>query len=330
VTPDSRTRESSPPHDAIRIAVTLGDPRGIGPEVTESAVRRLRATGSAPHLILIGPSRSPQAEIATDYIDVGEYDAAVPRSAGRVAGRAIERAVALAKAGQVDAIVTAPIDKSAFHAAGYPYPGHTEMLAELSGGERVAMMMCAEETRLGGALRVVLATTHMPLSAVPAALTTDLLIEQAELTRHALTADWSIAQPRLALCALNPHASDSGLFGDEEDRVMRPAVDALKSKGVNIRGPIPADTVFVRALAGEFDAVIAPYHDVGMAAFKTAAFGRGVNVTLGLPFPRTSPDHGTALDIAGRGIADSSSMLEALELAIRLAHSRSRSIATMR
>ena len=330
MTPESRTRESSPPNDAIRIAVTLGDPRGIGPEVTEKAVRGLRAAGPAPHLILVGPSDSPLADIGADYIDVGDYDGASARSAGRVAGLAIEKAVALARAGQVDAIVTAPIDKSAFHTAGYSYPGHTEMLAALCGDVTVAMMMSAEETRLGGALRVVLATTHMRLSAVAQAVTTDLLIEQAELTSRSLRADWSIAEPRLALCALNPHASDAGLFGDEEERVMRPALEALRSRGVTIKGPIPADTVFVRALSGEFDAVIAPYHDVGMAAFKTAAFGRGVNVTLGLPFPRTSPDHGTALDIAGRGIADSSSMLEALELAIRLARSRSHSIATMR
>jgi 4-hydroxythreonine-4-phosphate dehydrogenase len=281
-------------------------------------------------LILVGPSDSPLTDIGTDYIGVGDYDGSSPRSAGRVAGLAIEKAVALASEGQVDAIVTAPIDKSAFPAAGYSYPGHTEMLSALCGDVPVAMMMCAEKTRLGGALRVVLATTHMRLSAVASAVTTDLLIAQAELTRQSLSADWSISEPRLALCALNPHASDAGLFGDEEERVMRPAIEALRTKGVTIKGPIPADTVFVRALAGEFDAVIAPYHDVGMAAFKTAAFGRGVNVTLGLPFPRTSPDHGTALDIAGRGIADSSSMLEALELAIRLAQPRSRSIATMR
>jgi 4-hydroxythreonine-4-phosphate dehydrogenase len=282
------------------------------------------------HLVVVGPSNSPHSDITKDYVGVGDYDGSSAHSAGRVAGLAIEKAVALASNGHVDAIVTAPIEKSAFHAAGFPYPGHTEMLAALCGHVPVAMMMCAEETRLGGALRVVLATTHMRLSAVAAAVTTELLIEQAELTRQALSADWSIAEPRLALCALNPHASDAGLFGDEEERIMRPAIDALHRRGVAVNGPIPADTVFVRALAGEFDAVIAPYHDVGMAAFKTAAFGRGVNVTLGLPFPRTSPDHGTALDIAGRGIADSSSMLEALELAIRLAQTRSRTIATMR
>ncbi len=330
MTPDSRTRESSPPHDALRIAVTLGDPRGIGPEVTEGAVRRLRSTGSDPHLILVGPTHSALAELAADYIAVGDFEPGSAASAGRMAGLAIERAVALALSGQVDAIVTAPIEKSAFHAAGYPYPGHTEMLAALAGGVPVAMMMSADETRLGGPLRVVLATTHLPLAEVPAALTTELLIEQATLTRNALRDDWDIEEPRLALCAFNPHASDSGLFGDQEERIMRPAVEALKAAGARIAGPIPADTVFVRALAGEFDAVIAPYHDVGMAAFKTAAFGRGVNVTLGLPFPRTSPDHGTALDIAGRGVADPSSMLEALELAIRLAQTRKRSIAPLR
>jgi 4-hydroxythreonine-4-phosphate dehydrogenase len=291
---------------------------------------RLRTTGSVPQLILVGPTGFAPAGLVDAYIDVGEFEAADAASAGRVAGLAIERAVQLALAGQVDAIVTAPIEKSAFHAAGYPYPGHTELLAALSGHVPVAMMMCAEETRLGGPLRVVLATTHLRLADVSAALTTELLVEQATLTRQALTEDWSIEEPRLALCALNPHASDSGLFGDEEERVMRPAVEALRSAGTLIVGPVPADTVFVRALRGEFDAVLAPYHDVGMAAFKTASFGSGVNVTLGLPFPRTSPDHGTALDIAGRGRADPSSMLEAIELAIRLANSRKQTNATLR
>jgi 4-hydroxythreonine-4-phosphate dehydrogenase len=181
------------------------------------------------------------------------------------------------------------------------------------------MMMAAERTAIGGGLRVVLATTHLPLSDVPAAVTTSLLVEQATLTHTALHASWRIAKPRLALCALNPHASDGGLFGDQEARVMRPAIETLRAQGIDIRGPIPADTVFVRAARGEFDAVIAPYHDVGMAAFKTAAFGHGVNVTLGLPFVRTSPDHGTAIDIAGTGAADSSSMEEAIRLAIMLA-----------
>jgi 4-hydroxythreonine-4-phosphate dehydrogenase len=236
-----------------------------------------------------------------------------------VAGEAIRRAVAMALAGEVDAVVTAPIDKAAFHAGGWSYPGHTEMLADLAGVPRVAMLMAAERTALGGPLRVVLATTHLALRDVPAALTAALLVEQATLTSDSLRHLWAIPRPRIALCAVNPHASDGGLFGDEEARIVAPALRTLAAAGVDAAGPIPADTVFTRAVRGEFDAVIAPYHDVGMAAFKTAAFGSGVNVTLGLPFPRTSPDHGTALDIAGRGIADAGSMKEAILLAVRLA-----------
>jgi 4-hydroxythreonine-4-phosphate dehydrogenase len=254
-----------------------------------------------------------------DFISVGAWRTGDGVAmAGRLAGRAIERAVGLALAGEVDALVTAPIDKNALHAGGYDFPGHTEMLAALSGRKSVAMLMTAESTALGGPLRVVLATIHLPLSAVPNALTSALLVEQGLLAHEALTCSWQIREPRLALCAMNPHASDGGMFGDEEFRIMRPAIEELNAHGVRTAGPIPADTVFVRALRGEFDAVIAPYHDVGMAAFKTAAFGHGVNVTLGLPFVRTSPDHGTAIDIAGKGTADSSSMEEAIRLAVRL------------
>jgi 4-hydroxythreonine-4-phosphate dehydrogenase len=192
------------------------------------------------------------------------------------------------------------------------------MLRDLAGVPEVAMMMAAERTALGGPLRVVLATTHLALRDVPAALSAGLLVRQAELTHHALRDHWGIAEPRVALCAVNPHASDGGLFGDEEARIVEPALRMLAERGVSAFGPVPADTVFTRAVRGEFDAVIAPYHDVGMAAFKTAAFGSGVNVTLGLPFPRTSPDHGTALDIAGKGVADWSSMREAVLLAVRM------------
>jgi 4-hydroxythreonine-4-phosphate dehydrogenase len=184
------------------------------------------------------------------------------------------------------------------------------------------MMMAAETTAAGGPLRVVLATTHLPLRDVPSAFTRDLLVRQARVTHAGLQDLWGVSHPRLALCAFNPHASDGGRFGDEEARLYAPALVELRNGGIDVHGPIPADTVFVRALRGEFDAVIAPYHDVGMAAFKTAAFGRGVNVTLGLPILRTSPDHGTALDIAGRGLADASSMVEAMRLALRLAERR--------
>lgn len=243
--------------------------------------------------------------------------------AGRVAAQSIQRAVALAAGGHVGGVVTGPLHKPSLRAAGWDVPGQTEMLQNLCGVPTVGMLMAAERTQLGGALRVLLATTHLPLREVAHRVTEDLLVAQARLLWDALREDWGIAEPRVALCALNPHASDGGLFGDEEDRVFRPAVERLRTAGVNVSAPLPADTVFRRALAGEFDAVVAPYHDVGMAAFKTASFGTGVNVTLGLPFVRTSPDHGTAFDLAGLpGKADPTSMFEALRLARMLVRRR--------
>jgi len=299
----------------VRVAVTLGDPRGIGPEVTEAALADREIAGAAS-FVRVGPD----ALVGPNGVGVGGWTAADGAAeAGRVAGEAIRRAVAMAMAGEVDAIVTAPIDKAAFHAGGWSYPGHTEMLADLAAVPRVAMLMAAETTALGGPLRVVLATTHLALRDVPAALTADLLVEQATLTSDSLRGLWGIPRPRIALCAVNPHASDGGLFGDEEERIYGPAIERLRASGTVVSGPLPADTVFARAIRGDFDVVIAPYHDVGMAAFKTASFGSGVNVTLGLPFPRTSPDHGTALDIAGRGVASASSLVEAILLAARLA-----------
>jgi len=231
--------------------------------------------------------------------------------AGRISGQAIEEAARLALRGEVDAIVTGPVHKQALHAAGYRYPGVTEFLAHLAGDVPVAMMLLADK------LRVVLVTTHLPLRDVAATLTTDRIVQAGRITAEALRRWWGIAAPRLAVCALNPHAGEGGLFGDEDDRVLRPAAATLGAAG-----PLPADTVFVKAMRGDFDAVLAPYHDVGMTAVKVAGFGRGVNVTLGLPFIRTAPDHGTAFDIAGTGKADAGSMRAALELAVRLASRR--------
>jgi len=302
-----------------RLAVTLGDPRGIGPEIIGKMLRDGRAS-SAADLVLVGPGGAgvTVAESVGDWSQGG--DAA---RAGRLAGLAIERAVRMARAGEVDGVVTAPLEKSALAAGGYDYPGHTEMLAALT-GSRVAMMLTSADAAAHalqrpepgrhGALRVVLATTHIPLRDVAHALTRDRLLEIAAITRRALTDWFHVPAPRIALCALNPHAGDSGRFGREDDDVLRPA-----AREAGLIGPLPADTVFVRALRGEFDAVIAPYHDVGMTAIKVAAFGHAVNVTLGLPFPRTSPDHGTALDIANRGVADPSSMIEAALLCASLA-----------
>ncbi|MEJ2538917.1 MAG: 4-hydroxythreonine-4-phosphate dehydrogenase PdxA [Gemmatimonadota bacterium] len=303
----------------VRLAVTLGDPRGIGPEVlARAAGDLLRESQGAVALRFLGAGSD---DLPFPVETVGEFDGSLV-SAGRISGAAIERAVHLARTGEVDGIVTGPIHKPALRAAGYPEPGHTELLQRLTGVPSVGMLMAAEETRLGGPLRVLLATTHIALEDVVAAVTTELLESQTRLLDRELRRGWALDAPRIALCALNPHASDGGLFGDQESRVLQPAVVSLREEGLDVTGPLPADTVFSRAVAGDFDAVVAPYHDVGMAAFKTVSFGAGVNVTLGLPFPRTSPDHGTAFDLVGRGLADPRSTLQALRLATRLARGR--------
>jgi 4-hydroxythreonine-4-phosphate dehydrogenase len=279
-----------------RLAITLGDPRGIGAEIVRKALGDSRVA-IACEAVIVGPSG---LELRPD-VSVGSWRAGgTPADAGRIAGDAIERAVAMASTGEVDGIVTAPIDKSALHAGGFDYPGHTEMLAALT-NSRTAMMLASDR------LRVVLATTHIALRDVPAAVTPDALAWAARLTREGLRRWYGIREPRLALCALNPHSGDHGRFGDEDDRILRPV-----ARDEGMAGPFPADTVFVRAMRGEFDAVVAPYHDVGMTAIKVASFGSAVNVTLGLPFPRTSPDHGTAMDIAGKDKADAGSMIEAI------------------
>jgi 4-hydroxythreonine-4-phosphate dehydrogenase len=269
-----------------RIAVTLGDPRGIGPEIVEKAL-----------------AQAPPA----DWVVIGERGAGSRERAGMEVRRQVETAVRMAMSGEVEAIVTGPAEKAALHAAGVPYPGHTEWLGALAGGVPTAMMLAVP------GLRVVLATTHVALRQVPDLLTIPRLVSIGTITRSALINWFGIPEPRLALCALNPHAGEEGAFGDEDDRVLRPAAEMMEATG-----PLPADTVFVKAMRGVFDAVIAPYHDVGMTAVKVAGFGRGVNITLGLPFIRTAPDHGTAMDIAGRDLADPSSMREALTVAVEL------------
>ena len=296
-----------------RLAVTLGDPRGIGPEVAAKAMADEHVRARC-ELVVVGPTG---AGVAPDEVIGAWTPGGSAAEAGRLSGRAIERAVALARAGTVDGIVTAPVDKAALLAGGYDFPGHTEMLAALTGA-RVAMMLAstAHGPRAAGEphLRVVLATTHIPLREVPSALTPQAIIEAARVTRRGLREWYGIGEPRIALCALNPHAGDGGRFGTEDETLLAPA-----ARAAGVDGPLPADTVFVHAMRGRFDAVIAPYHDVGMTAIKVASFGSAVNVTLGLPFPRTSPDHGTALDIAGRGVADPSSFIAALLECARIA-----------
>jgi 4-hydroxythreonine-4-phosphate dehydrogenase len=278
-----------------RLAMTVGDPRGIGPEIVAKALADSRV-GERCDIVVVGPDESsvPVGETVGRWRPEGG-----PALAGKLSGLAIERAVQMAMAGDVEGIVTAPIDKSALFAGGYDFPGHTEMLGHLT-GSRVAMMLASDK------LRVVLATTHIPLREVSEKLSAESITETARITRDGLRQWFGIDEPRIALCALNPHAGDGGRFGSDDSELLAPA-----ARAAGISGPFPADTVFVRAMRGEFDAVIAPYHDVGMTAIKVASFGSAVNITLGLPFPRTSPDHGTALDIAGRNRADPSSMIAA-------------------
>ena len=289
-----------------RIAITVGDPAGIGPEIAVRAAAD-PAVRSVCDPVIYGPA---SAEDLSAFRP-GHIDA----DAGRAAYEAIVRAVKDTLASQVAAIATAPINKEAFGLAGLPWKGHTDLLAHLTGASRGVMMFYSD------ALRVVLATVHIPLAEVPAALTRSLLEDVIRLTASELPR-FGIATPRLALAGLNPHAGEHGLLGSEEERVLRPAVDACAGRGIDVSGPFPADTLFVRAMRGEFDVVIACYHDQGLIPVKLAAFGKAVNVTLGLPIIRTSVDHGTAFDIARKGVADASSMVEAVKLAARLATAR--------
>ena len=289
-----------------RIGITAGDPAGIGPEITAKAAGNADVR-SICEPVVYGPTTSDES----DAFERGRVTAA----AGRAAYEAIVSAVEDARTGRIDAIATAPINKEAFAAAGLPWPGHTELLAHLTGARRVAMMFYAD------ALRVVLATVHVPLRKVSETLTQARLEDTIELSAAELPR-FGLPAPKLAVAGLNPHAGEHGLLGAEEDDVMRPAIAACVARGIDVRGPFPADTLFNRAMKGEFDAVIACYHDQGLIPVKLVAFGRAVNVTLGLPIIRTSVDHGTAFDIAGRGIADPSSLIEAVRLAARLAQFR--------
>jgi 4-hydroxythreonine-4-phosphate dehydrogenase len=282
-----------------KIGITVGDPAGIGPEIARK-VAEDPAVLAVCEPVLYGP---PAGEI----FEVGRVSA----RAGRAAYDAILAAVEDAQRGVIAAVATAPISKEAFAAAGIPWRGHTELLAHFTGAKRFAMMFYAD------VLRVVLATVHIPLAEVPAALTRDRVEETVVLTAEELPR-FGVERPRLAVAGLNPHAGEHGLMGREEQQVIEPAIAAVRARGIDVAGPFPGDTVFVRAVRGEFDAVIACYHDQGLIPIKLAAFGRAVNVTLGLPIVRTSVDHGTAFDIAGQGVADPSSLAHAVLLACRL------------
>jgi 4-hydroxythreonine-4-phosphate dehydrogenase len=290
----------------VRVGITVGDPAGIGPEIAAKALLDPRVrTVCEP--VLFEP-------VTLAGVRQGVESA----ESGRAAYEVIERAVTAARRGDIDAIATAPISKRAFSLAGLPWKGHTDLLAHLCAVEHVRMLFHAPAVDDRRALSVALVTVHVPLSEVPALLTVP------EVARTiVMAADWltglGVAAPRVALAGLNPHAGEAGLMGHEEQTVLGPAVAAARAAGVEASGPWPADTVFVRASRGEFDAVVACYHDQGLIPIKLLAFGDAVNVTLGLPIVRTSVDHGTAFDIAGRGVADAGSLVAAVTLAARLA-----------
>lgn len=283
-----------------RIAITEGDPAGIGPEIAAKAARDPRVLAVCEPVIYHATPGSP--------IPIGQ----VSPQAGRAAFEAVVRAVEDARQGVVQGIATAPVNKAAFAAAGLGWKGHTDLLAHLCGVSEVAMMFHSPK------LRVVLATVHVALRDVPRLITRDLILDTLRLTAQELPY-FGVEHPRLAVAGLNPHAGEGGLMGNEEVEVMIPAVREAQHEGLRVEGPLPADTVFVRAARGEFDCVLACYHDQGLVPVKLLSFGAAVNVTLGLPIVRTSPDHGTAFDIAGRGVAEHGSLVEAIRLAAELA-----------
>jgi 4-hydroxythreonine-4-phosphate dehydrogenase len=310
----------------VRVAVTLGDPAGIGPEVTSAALRtpleglsRICVFGDQKALERAGgvPAGVECVHFASAEVTPGRPDAAA--ALGVV--EAIRSAARACLAGEFDALVTAPIAKEMLWRAGFPYPGHTELLAEICGKSRAVMLLC------GGSLRVIPATVHCALREVPERISTQGLVEILEVLGRELAPRFGLGRARIAVCGLNPHAGEGGQFGDEEQRIIAPAVREAVARGIDAHGPLSADSLFTRVVAGEFDAVLGMYHDQVLGPLKLHAFGRAVNVTLGLPLVRTSVDHGTAFDIAGQGRADCGSMREALRLAVELVRNQRRGAA---
>jgi len=320
-----------------RIGITMGDPAGIGPEVVLKAVAE-EEVRRACIPVIIGDAQllahtARTLDLQSGY-DIARADEPFPEhsepviyhldnisgfiepgiesgAAGKAAGGYIEAAVELCAAGSIDAVATAPINKRALFLGGYSFPGHTEFFAHLTGAEDYAMAFVASN------LRIVLLSTHVPLSEAIRLVEKDRIVRRVNLTNRELQR-WGIERPRIAMAALNPHGAEGGLFGVEEASEIMPAIDSCRRDEINVQGPFSADTVFLRASRGEFDGVIACYHDQAMIPVKCLSFGEAVNVTLGLPFIRTSVDHGTAFDIAGKGLAEHSSMVAAIKLAAEL------------
>ncbi|WP_010137268.1 4-hydroxythreonine-4-phosphate dehydrogenase PdxA [Oceanicola sp. S124] len=321
----------------VPLAITMGDASGIGPEITVKSIAagaRVVVYGSAlvmrdavarhaPGMVVKVIAAPTDATLEPGTLEVIEATALselppvgeISAASGQAAYDSILAAIQAAKAGQIAGIVTAPIHKEALSRAGIGYPGHTEMLADHGGAERVAMMLANDD------IRTVLVTIHMSLRHAIEAADFDAQMAAIRLAHEGGQA-LGIARPRVAVAGLNPHAGEGGLFGDEEITIIRPAIEAARTEGIDASGPWPGDTVFMQARKGAFDVVVAQYHDQGLIPVKYLGLGKGVNITLGLPFVRTSPDHGTAFDIAGKGIADPESLQTALAYAARLASAR--------
>jgi 4-hydroxythreonine-4-phosphate dehydrogenase len=311
------------------VLLTCGDPAGIGPEIAAKAWAlgerfvwigdpRHLPDGTAWQVVTEGepPGDGPLAVLPHDFAAPAPPGAPVPQNAASVIA-VIERAVQLVKAGLGSGVCTAPINKKALKdGAGFAFPGHTEFLAHLAGSERVVMMLACPD------LRVVPATIHIPLSDVSDSLTEAVLEETIRITHAGLIQDFGIATPRIAVAGLNPHAGEGGAMGWEDERMIRPLIARLAAEGLRVTGPWPADTMFHAKARATYDAAVCAYHDQALIPIKTIDFAGGVNVTLGLPFVRTSPDHGTAYDIAGKGLADPSSLIAALQLARQMAKAR--------
>lgn len=339
-----RPEPSVPNGTPARVAITLGDPNGIGPEVVlkslhdpalmpsmtpvligSAHVLRVHAdvlgfSDLSIHVVDDVPDDVPRGDVAV--LDVAEDTeppvmfGSVTADGGRLAMRAVERAVDACMADAVDAMVTAPISKEAVRRAGYDVPGHTEFLAERTKSPHPTMMMVA------GGLRVGLVTSHIPLAQVPSAVTQDAILEKIRVMSASLRNDFAIEEPKVAVFGLNPHAGEEGAFGSEEEEVIAPALETARAEGFRVDGPVAADGFFGTQLDADYDAALAMYHDQGLVPFKALAFDRGVNFTAGLPIVRTSPDHGTAYGIAGKGMALPGSMRSAVELAVAISHHR--------
>ncbi|MEM8842629.1 MAG: 4-hydroxythreonine-4-phosphate dehydrogenase PdxA [Pseudomonadota bacterium] len=317
------------------LALSMGDPSGIGPEIA-AKLWHDRAGGASFFLIgdpALFTGIVPVVEISGPADALGVFDRALPVLPLRLKApahpgepspanaactiEAIRRGADLASSGQASALVTNPINKKALYdGAGFTFPGHTEYLAELGGVERSVMMLA------GPSLRVVPVTIHIPLAEVPRRLEQHDIVETAIITAHSLVRDFGIDAPRLALAGLNPHAGEGGAMGREEIETIVPAVEEIRHAGIDVVGPLPADTMFHAAARQRYDAALTMYHDQGLIPIKALDFDQGVNVTLGLPFVRTSPDHGTAYDIAGKGIADPTSLRAAMMMAAQMAERR--------